>query len=96
MTSSLRTLRVATMLEGVSLLVLVAIAMPLKYAAGMPMATRVVGTLHGLLFVIFVVALYRAVVEQGWRWPRWLRIFLAAVVPGGFLLVLRGENGIDG
>ncbi|HTO03360.1 MAG TPA: DUF3817 domain-containing protein, partial [Opitutus sp.] len=36
--------------EGVSFLVLLGIAMPLKYLAGEPAAVRVVGMAHGILF----------------------------------------------
>lgn len=44
-------LRLASLLDGVSYLVLLGIAMPLKYALGMPLAVRIVGMTHGLLFV---------------------------------------------
>ena len=41
--------------RGVTLLeLLVGVAMPLKYLAGEPMMVRIVGSLHGLLFVLFV------------------------------------------
>jgi integral membrane protein len=39
------------MIEGVSTLVLFGVAMPLKYAAGMPTAVTVVGSIHGFLFM---------------------------------------------
>jgi integral membrane protein len=41
--------------EGVSFLVLLGIAMPLKYFAGMPEAVKIIGMLHGILFVSFIV-----------------------------------------
>lgn len=37
--------------------------MPLKYLANMPMAVRIVGSLHGLLFVVLCFALLRAMVS---------------------------------
>ena len=43
------------MAEGVSFLVLLLVAMPLKYLANMPMAVTIVGGLHGILFVAFLV-----------------------------------------
>ena len=52
--SFLRKLRVLGMVEGSSTLILFFVAMPLKYAAGMPLAVRIVGSLHGLLFVCLV------------------------------------------
>ena len=41
--------------EGVSFLILLLIAMPLKYFADMPMAVTIVGGLHGVLFIAFLV-----------------------------------------
>ena len=69
--------------EGISYLLLVFIAMPLKYLAGMPMAVRVVGSIHGLLFVWFCVALLVA-----WRSSKWNivtagLIFLSSLIPFG-------------
>ena len=79
----LRALRQVSRIEGVSPLVLVGIAMPLKYFAGMPRAVTVVGSIHGALFVglvaMFVVAVGRV--------PISLRValtgMLAAVFPFG-------------
>ena len=45
--------------EAVSYLVLLFIAMPLKYMVGIPVAVKVVGSIHGLLFVVFGVAWLR-------------------------------------
>ncbi len=46
--------------EGISFLALLFIAMPLKYMADMPLVVRIVGSLHGLLFVLFIAALFEA------------------------------------
>ncbi len=76
-------LRAIGLLEGTSFLVLVCIAMPLKYAAGMPLAVKVVGWLHGLLFVLYTAALTVAYSSVDWSAARTLVVFLAALVPGG-------------
>ncbi|HMN95380.1 MAG TPA: DUF3817 domain-containing protein [Phycisphaerales bacterium] len=59
----LRRLRIASIIEGISTLVLFFIAMPLKYLAGMPMAVTIVGSLHGILFMgvvaLFILAIGR-------------------------------------
>jgi len=83
----IRALRALAIIEGVSTLVLFLIAMPLKYFAGMPMAVRIVGSLHGALFVALVVMLLLAIRKV----PISLKLaaagIAAAVVPGGpFLL----------
>lgn len=69
--------------EGVSFLVLLAIAMPLKYFAGMPMAVTVVGGLHGLLFVGFMILAY-LVKEEHKKNIGWMaKAFLASIIPFG-------------
>lgn len=57
----LHRLRVLSLVEGTSTLLLFGIAMPLKYLANMPWAVRVVGSLHGLLFLCLVVAFVVAI-----------------------------------
>ena len=81
--TALHQFRIAALLEGWSYLVLLLIAMPLKYAAGMPLAVRIVGSVHGFLFVTFMIALYRVVVERKWPLRRALRGFLYSVTPFG-------------
>jgi integral membrane protein len=49
------------LIEGISFLVLLGIAMPLKHFAEMPEAVRIVGWMHGILFIGFLVALMLAV-----------------------------------
>jgi integral membrane protein len=80
---ALRHLRIVAFLEGASFLILLFVAMPLKYLAGMPLAVRIAGTTHGLLFLAFVAALYRAADECGWPFRRSLAAFVASIVPFG-------------
>ena len=51
-----RDLRAVALLEGASYLLLLGVAMPLKYLAGMPGAVRAVGSAHGGLFLLYVAA----------------------------------------
>ena len=85
--SPLAFVRVLGLLEGISFLLLLGVAMPLKYLAGLPQAVRVVGSAHGLLFVLFVMAVLHAAVQLRWTLPRVAGALLAAVVPfGPFIL----------
>jgi len=81
--SAVGRLRVAGFLEGVSFLVLLGIAMPLKYLADRPEAVRVVGMAHGVLFILYVALVFAAKREQRWplRTTAWL--LAAAFLPCG-------------
>ena len=74
-------LRRASLAEAISYLLLLGIAMPLKYAWGMPLAVTVFGMLHGVLFLVLVWLLVHAHIGRGWPWQRQLLIFAAALVP---------------
>lgn len=85
--TSLGRLRVIGFWEGVSFLVLLLIAMPLKYWAGWPQAVRVVGMAHGVLFVLYVLATWHAAVDRDWPWKRTAAVLLASLLPGGPFVV---------
>jgi len=92
----LRQLRLVALLEGSSFLALLFIAMPLKYLAGLPLAVRIVGSVHGLLFLLFMAALYRAGLERAWPLRRSLLAFVSSIVPFGTFVFdrsLRREIG---
>ena len=85
--SFIRALRTLAIIEGVSTLVLFGIAMPLKYFAGLPLAVRIVGSLHGALVVALVLMLLLAVRRVPISPALAAAGIAAAVVPGGpFLL----------
>jgi len=81
--SVIRQLRVIGLIEGVSFVVLLGIAMPLKYLAGMPRAVSVVGMAHGVLFILYLAALAHAHVTVRWPMRRALTVFAAAMLPLG-------------
>ena len=80
-------LRTAALIEAISFLVLLGIAMPLKYAAGMPGAVKVVGWAHGVLFVIFCLALAQTFIAARWPLGRAALVFAGAWVPLGPMLL---------
>jgi integral membrane protein len=79
----LRQLRLVALLEGWSFLILLFVAMPLKYLAGLPLAVRIMGSVHGLLFLMFMAALYRAARERDWPLRRSRIAFVSSIVPFG-------------
>lgn len=83
----IRALRHLSFVEGISTLVLFGIAMPLKYFAGMPLAVRIVGSVHGALFVALVLMLLLAIRKVPIPPRLAFAGIVAAVFPGGpFLL----------
>ena len=99
LTTALGRLRFIGFWEGVSFLVLLLVAMPLKYFAGAPGAVRVVGMAHGILFLLYLGAALQAAMIQEWNWRRTALVLAASLFPAGpFLLdarVLRGEAPRD-
>jgi integral membrane protein len=80
-------LRVIGTWEGVSFLLLLGVAMPLKYFAGWPAAVRVVGMAHGVLFLLYLGAALQAALEHDWPWRRLAAVVVASVLPAGPFIV---------
>lgn len=73
--------RMASLTEAVSYVLLLGIAMPLKYLAGSPFAVQVMGMLHGVLFLVLLWLLARAAFETNWPKSRLLLLAFASLVP---------------
>jgi integral membrane protein len=76
-------LRIIGFVEGVSFLVLLFIAMPMKYAFGMPEMVKKVGMMHGLLFVLYVMAVVIAKFEKDWSLGKTALALLVSFIPFG-------------
>ena len=83
-------LRAVAIVEGVSFLVLLGIAMPLKYVWGYPLAVKLVGWAHGVLFILFCFALAQAMRHARWPLTRATGLLVAALLPFGPFVVDRG------
>jgi len=79
----LRTFTLVGYCEGVSFLVLLGIAMPLKYAAGIPEPVLVIGWIHGILWILYMLAASRCRAVYKWRFRTFLGAALASVLPFG-------------
>jgi integral membrane protein len=72
--------RVLAVLVGLGLLTLVLVGLPLKYGADSPDVVRIVGPVHGFLYVVYLLLSL-----QLWLRERWNKGFAAAVVCAGFV-----------
>ena len=74
------------LIESISFLALVLIAMPLKYMAGRPEAVQIIGAAHGALWVLYILAL--VIVWNERKWPFWVAALgvIASMIPLGPLL----------
>lgn len=70
-------------IEALSFLILLFVAMPIKYIGGNPRPVQVVGMIHGALFMIYVFALIYAGSTYKWSLRVMALGFCAAVVPFG-------------
>ena len=86
--TSVGRLRLLAYLEGLSLLMLVFIAVPLKYACGDPSWVKAIGPVHGALFVLFVFNTVSVGIQRQWQFKAitW-KVLLACIIPFGTFYV---------
>jgi integral membrane protein len=73
--------------EGSSFLTLLFIAMPMKYFMGMPEVVKVVGSIHGALFVLYVGLLAAIHFRQRWSSMFSLYALVASIIPFGTFML---------
>ncbi len=82
--SNIGRLRLLAILEGLSLLGLVFVSVPLKYIFGITQLSSVLGPIHGILFLLFVFNTISVGTEYGWKFRQttW-KVLLACIIPFG-------------
>ncbi len=75
--------RIIGFVEGVSYLVLLFIAMPMKYMLGIAIATKIAGMIHGLLFIGFIILLMQAAQKHNFSSKDNTIFFIASLIPFG-------------
>jgi integral membrane protein len=76
-------LRIIAFLEGVSLIALVFIAVPIKYMAGNPAMVKTLGPIHGAIFLLFLINALSVGIEHNWKLNTWFKVVLACFIPFG-------------
>jgi integral membrane protein len=83
--SSLLALRVTGIVEGISFLILLLIAMPLKWIYGQPEMVRYVGSIHGVLTIVYIYFLVAVTAKLNWSLKTAALAFVASLLPFGML-----------
>lgn len=82
----LQLFRKVALYEGLSLIILMGIAMPLKYIWDQPAAVKYVGWIHGILFILYIWILFRVWMERDWPFKRAAIAVIASLVPFGTII----------
>lgn len=88
-------LRLLAIIEGISLLVLFFIAMPLKYQFDMPQVVSVVGWVHGVLFMVLVLYASSYSQRQQWRDSTFFQLLISSMIPFGMVYMDRKLKAIS-
>lgn len=75
--------RVVAFLEGVSYLLLLFIATPIKYLAGDPQYVKMLGMPHGLLFIGYVILAFLLKPDYKWDNKTFFIVLVASIIPFG-------------
>jgi integral membrane protein len=86
----MKRLRLLAFLEGTSLILLVFIAVPLKHFGDDPMLVKIIGPIHGALFLFFVFQTMMVAIEQQWSFQsRTWKVLIACLIPFGTFYIDR-------
>ena len=79
-------------LEVSSYLLLLLVAVPLKYFANEPLAVKILGPIHGVLFVAYCFMVIRRSNAEGWTWKRTFWGLFAGILPLGPIKIAKNPN----
>ena len=83
MKNKIKTLRTIGIAEGISFLALLFVAMPMKYFLGIPEMVKIVGWIHGALFMLFVTTVIVVQITMRWSFLFFAGALAASVIPFG-------------
>ena len=79
----IKAFQIISILEGVSLLLILFVSMPLKYIFDMPETNQVIGMAHGILFLVYVVMAILVKSELNWNFKILLIVLACSIIPFG-------------
>jgi len=89
MFSTLNTFRIIAFLEGLSYILLLGIATPIKYVFNDPQYVKLLGMPHGLLFILYIAIAYILKNEFNWDNKNFGIVLLASIIPFGTFYIDR-------
>ena len=81
--NTIKQFRSLAFFEGASLILLVFVTTPLKYMYDQPIGTKILGPIHGILFIAYVFYTFVLKDKYNWSWQRTAWLLLASIVPFG-------------
>ena len=93
--TKIKELRISAYIEGWSFLILLFVAMSLKYAMSIFIVTKIIGMVHGILFIWFMLALFGAKNEQNLDMVFTLKAFVLSLVPFGTFVLDNSLKPLD-
>ncbi|QKF81642.1 DUF3817 domain-containing protein [Halarcobacter ebronensis] len=84
---SVNRFRIISAIEGISFLLLIFIAMPIKYIGENPYPVKIFGMVHGILFIFFMLSLFQTKINKNWNKGFMFQLFVFSLLPFGALLI---------
>ena len=75
------------LLEGISSILLILVAVPIKYLADNPIFVKYLGMPHGILFILYIIMAFLLKDEKNWNLKNFAIILLASLIPFGTFYV---------
>lgn len=75
--------------EGISFLLILFITMPLKYQMDMPGPNKFIGMLHGILFIVYIVATIQMKWQHKWSYFKTFLSLTASILPFGTFIFIK-------
>lgn len=93
--TALNRFRLISAIEGLSYLILVFIAMPIKYLGDNPIYVKIFGMAHGVLFIIFMISLFEVKTRDKWDTGFMFQMFVLSLIPFGAFIIESKVKALD-
>ena len=79
--------RIIALLEGISYVLLLGIATPIKYLSNDPQYVKLLGMPHGILFILYLIFAFWLRPDFNWNKRQFIWVILASIIPFGTLYI---------